>query len=318
MIMTKPAGIVSAIPADRWSPANASRLPLPVVKTRGTLPFTRLHRLSATAFAGVLGCLLTGVPVLGASGLTGEYFAGYKVTGGRIVFDGLELVKTEINTSLDHWNGSQYFDWNPIGNRNYSVRWRGYLRAPETGQYRFGTISDDGSQVWIDGGLVVQNFEQQWYDWQGGGCWLVAGYHTIEITFYEAASFSGIEVWWLLPSAGSSPAPYSGQTFHTVPPTYNPNTLWKILSASVLFTEVPYVNPKIEVRLVDDTGELELTWLSYPDVSYTLESSSDLEVWQTAAGPWNGTGLEMTQLVDKTKEQEFFRVRVDEPAPPEP
>ena len=39
----------------------------------------------------------------------------------------------------------------------FSVRWRGVVHCPTAGAYQFSTNSDDGSQLFIDGQLVVDN-----------------------------------------------------------------------------------------------------------------------------------------------------------------
>lgn len=49
----------------------------------------------------------------GDEGLIGNYYSGYSVVSNTIVFDGLTLMSTQTNTVFDHWNGSQYYDWNP-------------------------------------------------------------------------------------------------------------------------------------------------------------------------------------------------------------
>ncbi len=243
-------------------------------------------------------------------GLIGRYYTGYSVVSNRIVFDGLPLVSTQTNTSFDFWDGSRYYDWNPIGGGSYSVHWTGFLRITEPGWHGFGTISDDGSEVWIDGNRVVDNHEQQWYDWQEAWCYLGAGYHSIDITFYEALSYSGIEVWWLVPAAGPSVLPYSGDTFHTTPPTFNNTTHWQILGGPALSTEAPYVNPLLTARRLPATSEVQLTWSGSSNVTYTVESSTNLAYWQNAAGPLAGISGVMTQALSHPESREFFRLRL--------
>ena len=43
---------------------------------------------------------------------------------------------------------------------NFCARWTGVVRCPVEGEYTFYTNSDDGSQLFIDGHLVV-GFDQQ-------------------------------------------------------------------------------------------------------------------------------------------------------------
>jgi len=50
------------------------------------------------------------------------------------------------------------FSANPSRVRNQNAfRFRGMLSAPAEGDYRFWTSSDDGSQLFIDGRLLVDN-----------------------------------------------------------------------------------------------------------------------------------------------------------------
>ena len=250
-----------------------------------------------------------------APGLVGQYYSGFKVVDQTIVFDGLTLVKTETNTVFDYWNGSQYYDWNPIGNMSYSLRWTGFLQVTNAGLHGFGIISDDGSQLWINGQLVVNNYEQQWYDWQEGWWYLAAGYHAIEIAFYEAASYSGIEVWWLPPSAGPSPLPYTGDNFHSTPPTYNAATLWTPLGGDAVHTTAPYVNPILTAQYVPDISAVELTWPGSTNVNYTIQLSTNLVSWQDIAGPLPGVSGLMTQAVSAPYPQAFFRARLEPVSP---
>ena len=39
----------------------------------------------------------------------------------------------------------------------FGIEWEGYLHIPQKGVYQFATKSDDGSVVYIDGNLVVDN-----------------------------------------------------------------------------------------------------------------------------------------------------------------
>ncbi len=246
-----------------------------------------------------------------ADGLIGRYYSGFNVITNRIVFDGLTLVSTRTNTVFDFWNGSQYYDWNPIGGGFYSVHWTGFLHVTNAGLYGFGTISDDGSEIWINGERVVDNHEEQWFDWQEGWCYLGAGYHSIEITFFERLSYSGIEVWWLKPQNAPSILPYSGETFHTIPPTFNSGTKWEILSAPAVRTEAPYVNPRLHGRWLSASNAAELTWRGFSNVTYVVESSTNLLTWEDRLPGLPGVSGVMTQLVMTPLPHEFFRLRLE-------
>jgi hypothetical protein len=186
-------------------------------------------------------------------GLTGNYYEAYFVdTTNTITFNNLNPAFSQTDTIIDFWNGDRYYRWEPVTGWGdyYSIEWKGYIYIVESGQYGFGTISDDGSQVFIDSVLIVDNWETQWYDWEdnvsegdtSGTTFppliLDSGFHNISISFYEDAYYYGIELWWLKPGLGPSDIPYYGTNFHGTPPTYNPNTNWELIPKEVLFTSI--------------------------------------------------------------------------------
>ncbi len=78
--------------------------------------------------------------------------------------------------------------------RCYMIRFDGVIDIPTTGNYTFGTNSDDGSMVYIDGNVVVNNNNFQ--GWTGNDAPtsnqqtgtvnnLTAGYHSITLAYYE-------------------------------------------------------------------------------------------------------------------------------------
>jgi hypothetical protein len=184
----------------------------------------------------------------------GQGGQGWPVRNGVIDFSGATYFNTFTPGNVDFWNGQSN---HRIGGSNegdyFGHLFLGCINITVPGAYGFGTISDDGSQVWIDGKLVVDNREVQWFDWEDnvsedvapGASPLVleAGMHAIEVRFYEQTVWSGIRLYWLKPGSGNSIIPYSGTTFHdpdpTKRPTFNPNTNWEVVPASVLSTSMP-------------------------------------------------------------------------------
>ncbi len=186
--------------------------------------------------------------------LAGRYFCGTSIQDEVITTEGLTENFSRIDANIDYWNGSASYRWQPISGcgDNYTVEWTGYIWIAIAGEYGFGTISDDGSQVWIDGEMIVDNGEGQWYDWEDNMAennsndpatplYLSVGYHQIKVMFYEGPSYDGIELWWLLPDSGPSVIPYTGTDFNGVDkPKYNPSTNWSIVPACALLTPLQY------------------------------------------------------------------------------
>jgi hypothetical protein len=108
-------------------------------------PRRSLLLLTAISFWMLLGLVR---PTLRAGdGLTAHYFANADWDGRPT----RSFVDSRISTARmrARWNGSP-----PA---RFSARWAGYLTVGHAGRYRFTTTSDDGSQLFIDGRLLVDN-----------------------------------------------------------------------------------------------------------------------------------------------------------------
>jgi autotransporter-associated beta strand protein len=86
---------------------------------------------------------------------------------------------------------------------NFTISMTGDLTITNGGSYNFGTNSDDGSMVWIDGNLVVNNNNYQGMGGnrsdpatvqQQGSIYLTAGVHTIQIGYYQGGGGYGLNV----------------------------------------------------------------------------------------------------------------------------
>lgn len=92
----------------------------------------------------------------------------------------------------------------------------GYILLPETGIYTFSTISDDGSVLFIDGKLVVDNDGGHSAVQSIGMAALQKGYHKFTIKYfedYEGQSFSWM---WRIPSSKNlSPIPTNALFYNT-------------------------------------------------------------------------------------------------------
>jgi beta-glucosidase len=71
------------------------------------------------------------------------------------VFDNLELTGAPIRTET----GAAELSWTE--RRSTSVRWTGRFTAPETGQYQFGFVSNQGRRIWIDDKLIVNDWSDR-------------------------------------------------------------------------------------------------------------------------------------------------------------
>lgn len=79
---------------------------------------------------------------------------------------------------------------------HYALRFHGQILAPRKGEYRFATHSDDGSALFIDGELVVNNDGTHGMRRREGGCALEAGAHAFELVYFNGGGGGGLQVFW--------------------------------------------------------------------------------------------------------------------------
>lgn len=128
-----------------------------------------------------------------SSGITGYYYNNRTLTEPSTA--------TRSDAPIDFaWGGGAP---GPVGINadSFSTRWTGYVRATQTGNYRFQTVSDDGVRLYVNGNLVID----RWNDHSAttdttADIPLVAGQaYTIVLHYYEAGGDATIRLQWRLP-----------------------------------------------------------------------------------------------------------------------
>jgi len=78
----------------------------------------------------------------------------------------------------------------------FFVRWTGVIRIPADGKYTFYAESDDGSRVFIESKLVVDNGGLHGMEEKSGEIDLKAGDHEIRVEFFENSGGAGCKLSW--------------------------------------------------------------------------------------------------------------------------
>jgi 4-amino-4-deoxy-L-arabinose transferase-like glycosyltransferase len=103
------------------------------------------------------------------------------------------------------------FAWKDDGEKPYpvpfSIEWNGYISIPRDGEYRFATESDDGSWVYIDGKLVVDNGGAHPPIYKSGSMNLAAGDHRIIVRYFESGGGAFMRLLWTPPGEAEKPIP---------------------------------------------------------------------------------------------------------------
>lgn len=81
-------------------------------------------------------------------------------------------------------SGPGFDQWYPFGQQNFVARITTTFSVT-AGNYSFGTFSDDGSALYIDGNLVVNNGGEHGPSALFGSTFLTAGSHTLLVEYYE-------------------------------------------------------------------------------------------------------------------------------------
>jgi mono/diheme cytochrome c family protein len=87
-------------------------------------------------------------PQANGGGLVGSYFSGMALAGNPLL--------TRVEAVDFNWGSAAPAAGVPAN--QFSVRWTGTVTIPTTGSYRFRTVSDDGTRLWIAGTQRINNW----------------------------------------------------------------------------------------------------------------------------------------------------------------
>jgi hypothetical protein len=90
---------------------------------------------------------------------------------------------------------------------HFYVRWFGRIKIPRDGKFTFFTESDDGSRLWIDGKVVVDNGGLHAMEEKSGDVELKAGDHDLKVELFENDGEVGIKLSWEAPNAAKEILP---------------------------------------------------------------------------------------------------------------
>lgn len=120
------------------------------------------------------------------NGLAAIYYDNIDFTGATI-----SRIDTSINFNWGYGSPSSR-----IGTNTFSARWSGEIQAPSTGTYTFYASSDDGTRLYINNQLVIDN----WFNGnnQKSGIITLSGgqKYPIRYEYYEDGGGSKCQLYW--------------------------------------------------------------------------------------------------------------------------
>ena len=84
-----------------------------------------------------------------------------------------------------------------------ALTYDGYVYAPRDGEYTFHTWSDDGSRLFVDGALIVDNGGTHSGKWASGSISLAAGFHKLDVEYFNGLGARHLKVRWTKPGTSS-------------------------------------------------------------------------------------------------------------------
>lgn len=132
-------------------------------------------------------------------GIGYEYYEADEFPQNGPDWDALAPVASGLAPSFDELP-EHAEDW-------FGFRLRGMVEVPESGVWTFSVVSDDGSMLWIDGELLIDNGGAHATQRRDGDRFLSAGKHAIEVTWFELTGQIAFEVQWEGPNTPEGPLP---------------------------------------------------------------------------------------------------------------
>jgi hypothetical protein len=120
-----------------------------------------------------------------------DYYASFVPSGDGTPFS--DYVASEVSPDLRFAQGC-WWSWHPYGLNAFGAHMKGTLIVHETGSYPFALSSDDGSRVYLDGKLALDNGDAHGPTTVLTILKLSAGYHPFELNFWEdGTGASGVD-----------------------------------------------------------------------------------------------------------------------------
>ncbi|MCB0166483.1 MAG: PKD domain-containing protein [Anaerolineae bacterium] len=120
----------------------------------------------------------TPVPGIVITDWRGEYYNNRNLSGSPV------LVRNDVAVSFDWGQGSPAPE---VPADNFSARWTRTLDF-SAGAYRFYTRTDDGTRLWVDGNLLIDEWRETAPATHSADIYLTGGAHSIKMEYFDATS----------------------------------------------------------------------------------------------------------------------------------
>jgi uncharacterized repeat protein (TIGR03806 family) len=174
----------------------------PFALTNSSLLTADAFKPGAVASGTASASFINSSAVGNGTGLSGQYWANTAYTA--FIAPGFDAAPTltRVDPTID-------FNWDTtppaadIGLTNYVVQWTGAVEPQFSETYTFSTSTDDGALLYVNGQLLVSEWQPQGQTTWSGTIALVAQQrYNIEMDYFQAGGDAVAELLWSSPSIG--------------------------------------------------------------------------------------------------------------------
>jgi len=220
----------------------------PFVLTNSATLQARAFKAGAANSGVTTTTFLSSAAVGKGAGLTGAYYSNQFET----FTNPPTLVRTDATVN---------FDWTPgspdpsISTNDFTVIWTGTVLPQFSETYTFYTTTDDGTRLWVNGQLLVDDWVDQSPTQESGSLALVGGQqYPITMEYYQDQGGAAAALAWSSPSTPMAIIPQS-QLYPTYAPNFFPVT-------------AQITNGVFNLRLTGEVGK-----------GYVLQATTNLSTW---------------------------------------
>ena len=237
---------------------NSIRYTVSFVITNSLSVKVRAFQAGAVNSTLAAATFVSGNDVGSGAGLTGEYFTDQPAT----FINPPTLVRTDASLN---------FDWTSVGpdpliDRNlFTVRWTGSVQPQFNETYTFYTTTSDGAFLWVNGQLLVNEWnDQSATEWRGSIPLTAHQRYSLAMEYYEDSGSPSAQLAWSSPSTVKSIIPQS-QMYPTFTPSF--------INGANTFTE----------------GQFQLELFGLPGKDYVLQASTNFAIWYSLSTNFSST-----------------------------
>ncbi|MFC3748871.1 glycosyl hydrolase [Paenibacillus sp. GCM10012306] len=149
------------------------------------------YTVSRGDYIRTVGVASVSEAITATNGLTGEYFNNAELMGKPALIRHDSLI--DFN-----WHGGSPAAG--IGVDTFSVRWKGKIKPPSSGDYTFSVSADDGVRLWVGGKLIIDSWENRsGMDRTGSMKLRKDTLYDIKVEYYENRGDASISLKWAGP-----------------------------------------------------------------------------------------------------------------------